>query len=309
MTAATADPLLWQAHYMGELPGTPVPAAGTGVRLGNVRPHTRPVWLLPAAVTLVVSLAGLDAAQPWRDELATWSAATRTPAGLTRMAGTIDAASMPYYLLMHAWVAVAGDSVAALRLPSVLAMTAAAGLTAGLGQRLGGTRLGTLAGLLFALLPGTSRYAQEARPYALATALAVLSTLLLVDALRRPGWARWAGYAAATTALGLTHLIALTLLAAHAVPVLAATRRRRGQPPHPSPAIRGRARLTPANRGPARLTPASRGRARLTPANRGPARQSPANRGPAHPGSDDHGRAGGGRSGGGSPPWCRWRWR
>ncbi|PZF90832.1 glycosyltransferase family 39 protein, partial [Micromonospora endophytica] len=277
---------------MGELPGTPVPAAGTGVRLGNVRPHTRPVWLLPAAVTLVVSLAGLDAAQPWRDELATWSAATRTPAGLTRMAGTIDAASMPYYLLMHAWVAVAGDSVAALRLPSVLAMTAAAGLTAGLGQRLGGTRLGTLAGLLFALLPGTSRYAQEARPYALATALAVLSTLLLVDALRRPGWARWAGYAAATTALGLTHLIALTLLAAHAVPVLAATRRRRGQPPPPEP---GHSRPSPPDPGQSRPGPPDPGQSRPSPPDPGQSRPGPPEPSQSRPGPSGLGRSRPGR--------------
>ncbi|MEG3636510.1 glycosyltransferase family 39 protein [Micromonospora sp. S2-005] len=179
-----------------------------------------PVWLVPATVTLLATLAGLDAAQPWRDELATWSAATRGVAGLFRLAGTIDAATGPYYLLMHAWLAVAGDSVAALRLPSALAMAATAGLTAVLGHRLWDTRVGTLAGLLFAVLPGTSRYGQEARPYALAGALAVLSTLLLVDALRRPSRWRWVGYAAATTALGLTHLVALTLLAAHAVAVL-----------------------------------------------------------------------------------------
>ncbi|MFI7077965.1 glycosyltransferase family 39 protein [Micromonospora sp. NPDC049903] len=184
-----------------------------------------PVWLLPAGLTLLVTLAGLDSAQPWRDELATWSAATRPATDLLRLSGTIDAAAAPYYLLVHAWTAVAGDSVAALRLPSALAMAAAAGLTAALGRRLWDARVGTLAGLLFAVLPSTSRYGQEARPYALATALAVLSTLLLVDALHRPGPRRWAGYAVATAALGLTHLVALTLLAAHAVAVLTAAPR------------------------------------------------------------------------------------
>ncbi|WP_433533632.1 glycosyltransferase family 39 protein [Micromonospora sp. CA-263727] len=186
-----------------------------------MRLRSLPVWLVPTGVTLAVTLTGLDAAQPWRDELATWSAATRGVPALLRLAGTIDAATGPYYLFMHAWVTVVGDSVAALRLPSALAMAAAAGLTAVLGQRLSHTRLGALAGLLFAVLPGTSRYGQEARPYALATALAVLSTLLLVDALRRPGWRRWTGYSVTIAALGLTHLIALTLLAAHAVAVLA----------------------------------------------------------------------------------------
>ncbi|MGW4499394.1 glycosyltransferase family 39 protein [Micromonospora sp. NPDC004336] len=185
-----------------------------------------PVWPWPALLTLLVTAAGIGRAQPWRDELATWSAATRPVGDLLRLTGTIDAATGPYYLLMHAWVALAGDSVTALRLPAALAMAAAAGLTALLGQRLVDARAGLLAGLLLAVLPGTSRYGQEARPYALATLLAVLATLLLVEALRRPGWARWAAYAAAVAGLGLTHLIALTLLAAHAVTVLAAHRRR-----------------------------------------------------------------------------------
>ncbi|MDG4793788.1 glycosyltransferase family 39 protein [Micromonospora sp. WMMD1082] len=211
-----------------------------------MRLRSLPVWLVPAGLTLVVTLVGLDGAQPWRDELATWSAATRGLGGLLRLAGTIDAATGPYYLLMHAWVAVAGDSATALRLPSALATTAAAGLTAVLGRRLWDARVGTLAGLLFAVLPGTSRYGQEARPYALATALAVLSTLLLVDALRHPGRRRWVGYAAATTALGLTHLVALTLIAAHAVAVLA-TATRRTTPAGGSDSSTTKHHATPAN--------------------------------------------------------------
>ncbi|GIJ34275.1 hypothetical protein Vse01_34230 [Micromonospora sediminimaris] len=214
---------VWQARDVGHLSDRSIPAAGIGVRLSGGRLRSVPVWLAPATVTLLATLVGLDAAQPWRDELATWSAATRELGGLFRLAGTIDAATGPYYLFMHAWLAAAGDSVAALRLPSALAMAATAGLTAVLGHRLWDARVGTLAGLLFAVLPGTSRYGQEARPYALASALAVLSTLLLVAGLQRPTRRHLIGYAAATTALGLTHLVALTLLVAHAVAVLART--------------------------------------------------------------------------------------
>ncbi|MER7588568.1 glycosyltransferase family 39 protein [Micromonospora sp. NPDC127501] len=181
-----------------------------------------PVWFPPALLTLAVTVTGLGSAQLWRDELATWSAATRSPGDLARLAGTIDAATGPYYLLMHVWTTVFGDSTIALRVPAVLAMTVAAGLLAVLGARLVDRRGGLFAGLLFAVLPGTSRYGQEARPYALATMLAVLATLLLVTALRRPSWARWAGYAVAVAALGLIHLIALTVLAAHALVVLIA---------------------------------------------------------------------------------------
>ncbi|MCP3784411.1 glycosyltransferase family 39 protein [Micromonospora sp. A3M-1-15] len=178
------------------------------------------VWAAPGLLTLVVTLAGIGHAQPWRDELATWSAATRPVPDLVRLAGTIDAATGPYYLLMHGWAALFGTSPAALRLPSALAMAGAAALTARLGARLAGSRAGLLAGLLLAVLPATSRYGQEARPYALATLLAVLATLLLAEALRRPTWRRFTGYAAAVAALGLLHLIALTLLAAHALVVL-----------------------------------------------------------------------------------------
>ncbi|WUI10658.1 glycosyltransferase family 39 protein [Micromonospora sp. NBC_00421] len=173
-------------------------------------------------VTLVAGCYGISRAQPWRDELATWSAATRPVGDLFRLTRTVDAATGPYYLLVHAWTRLLGDSVTALRLPSVLAMAGAAGLTAVLGRRLFGAPAGLLAGLLFAVLPATSRYAQEARPYALVTLFAVLVTLLLVRALDRPGVLRWSFYTAAVAGLGLAHLLALGLLAAHAVVVLTA---------------------------------------------------------------------------------------
>ncbi|WP_231921156.1 glycosyltransferase family 39 protein [Micromonospora auratinigra] len=194
----------------------------SGLRAGG---RDWPVWLPPALLTLVATLAGIGHAQLWRDELATWSAATRPVGDLVRLAGTIDAATGPYYLFVHGWTAVFGTSPTALRLPSALAVTAAAALTARLGERLAGPRAGLLAGLLLAVVPSTSRYGQEARPYALATLLAVLATLLLVEALRRPSWPRWTGYALTVAALGLTHLIALTLLAAHGLVVLLTTRR------------------------------------------------------------------------------------
>ncbi|MFF5175476.1 glycosyltransferase family 39 protein [Micromonospora sp. NPDC000089] len=180
------------------------------------------VWAVPALTTLAVGLVGIGHAQPWRDELATWSAATRPAGDLLRLIGTIDATTGAYYLLLHGWTALFGDSPTALRLPSALAMAATGGLTAVLGRRLIGARAGLFAGLLLAVLPGTSRYAQEARPYAIAALLAVLASLLLVRALDRPGPLRWAGYAAAVLGLGLAHLLALSLLAAHAAVVLVA---------------------------------------------------------------------------------------
>ncbi|MEU9877934.1 hypothetical protein [Streptomyces phaeochromogenes] len=48
---------------------------------------------------------------------------------------TVDLAIAPYYVFMHLWVSLFGDSLTALRLPSVLAMAVAGGLVGLLGRR------------------------------------------------------------------------------------------------------------------------------------------------------------------------------
>lgn len=202
-------------------------AAGHPAGAPPSRLLVRTFWLWPALLTLLITGYQLDGAPLWRDELATWSAASRPPADLLRMAGNVDGVAGAYYLLMRGWIGIFGDSVTALRLPAALCMAAAAGLTALLGGRLFDIRTGLVAGLLFAVVPSTSRYGQEARPYALATLLAVLATLLLVRALDRPTWRRWLDYAGAVLGLGLAHLLAVSLLTGHLVAVGAAWYRTR----------------------------------------------------------------------------------
>ena len=176
--------------------------------------------LLPAALTLLIAGFQLDRAPLWRDELATWSAATRPLPDLWRMLAGIDAVTGTYYLFLHGWIRLFGDSALALRLPSLLAMAGAAAVTTRLGAKLFSAPTGLIAGLLFAVVPSTSRYGQEARGYAFAALFAVLATLLLVRAVERPGWPRFAGYAAAVFGLGLCNLVALLVLAGHAAAVI-----------------------------------------------------------------------------------------
>lgn len=175
------------------------------------------VFLIPAALTLSVCLFGLDARQPWRDEHSTWWAATIPLDALLRLLSNVDAVLAPYYFFMRAWIATFGDSVVALRLPSVLAMAAAAGVVGSIGARLYGAGAGFLAGCLFALVPAVSRYGQEARPYAFAVLFAAASTLALLAALAEPrSKRRWCVYAAALSAAGLAHLVAIFVWFAHA---------------------------------------------------------------------------------------------
>ena len=172
-------------------------------------------WAVPVVVTAALGLFEIGGPQLWRDEFATWSAAGRSLPQLWAMLHNIDAVLGLYYFGIHLWMAVFGDSATALRLPSVIAMTAAAGIVGLIGRRLAGNVAGLASGLVFALIPSVSRYAQEARPYAFATLFAALATLLFLRAMERPHWSRWAIYAVVLAAAGTANLIALCVAAGH----------------------------------------------------------------------------------------------
>lgn len=184
------------------------------------------VFLLPAFATLLNCLWGIGRRSAWRDEHATWWAASLSFGDLYELTRNVDLAIAPYYVFMHLWVSLFGDSLTALRLPSVLAMAVAGGLVGLLGRRaVGSTRGGLVAGLLFALVPTVARHGQEARPYAFAMTAALLGFLALLRALERPVPRRWVLYALTVPFMGWSHLVALTVLVAHLAAVLDARRR------------------------------------------------------------------------------------
>jgi mannosyltransferase len=211
--STTADP--W-GHRESATVSEP-PAPGRWPRLA--------AWLIPAVTMAVVGGLGITRPSLWTDEFATWG---MTAVSWGRMWGVLrylDAVLAPYYLVVRGVTTVAGVSDLTLRLPSLAAMVLAAALVGALGRRLAGPRTGILAGLLLALLPASSRFAQEARPYAMTALLAVVATYLLVLVTERATFWRLAGYALAVAALGLMHVVALLLLAAHGWIILAWYRR------------------------------------------------------------------------------------
>ena len=172
-------------------------------------------WAVPVVVGAALALYRLGGPQLWRDELATWSASGRSLPQLWGLLQHIDAVLGIYYFGMHLWMAVFGDSATALRLPSAIAMAITAGVVGLIGRRLGGNTAGVAGGVVFALIPSVSRYAQEARPYAFATLFAALATLMFLRAMERPSWSRWAIYAVVLAAAGTANLIALCVAAGH----------------------------------------------------------------------------------------------
>lgn len=190
---------------------------------------THYVWALPGLAMLALGRYQYATPRLWRDEMATWSAATRSVPNLLKLLHHRDAVAGAYYLFMHYWIAMFGDSIGLLRTPSIFAMAAAAILVALTGRRLYGPTGGLAAGLLFAVIPSVSRFAQEARSYAFAVAAVALATYLLVRGLERPTWTRWAAYTAAVVLVSYAHLIAVLILTGHVITVawLAATSRNR----------------------------------------------------------------------------------
>jgi mannosyltransferase len=154
----------------------------------------------------------------WADELATWGAIRLDAEQLRLLGESVDAVLMPYYIFLKYLSGFVGTDAHGLRLPSLIAVSATAGVVALIGRRAGGPLAGLLAGLLFAVLPVTSRYGQEARPYAIAMLFAALALLALLRLLERESVLRAAAYAAAVAATGVVQpLSAVIMIAGHAL--------------------------------------------------------------------------------------------
>ena len=194
-----------------------------------------PLWMrvVPSLAMLGILLWGIGEPSFWRDESATLAAVQRPFGDLVSMLGHVDAVHGGYYLIMWAVARLAGTSELAMRLPSVIAMIAASVAVTALGRRLVSPGAGFAAGLIFAVLPFVGFYGQDARSYAMVTAMAAIVSYLLVRVLDAPADRRrdWlVAYAAGLTALGILNVFALLLIPAHAVTVWLRWRGRDGWP-------------------------------------------------------------------------------
>ena len=173
-------------------------------------------WLWPALLTLLLGCYQLGRPELWADELWSWSFAADPVHQLVASASRSNPAELVYDLALHYWMAAFGASVVAMRMLSVLTMAGAAACVTLTGRRLAGTRAGLLAGLVFALVPSVSRFAQEVRFYAPTVLVVSLATLLLLRALDAPSARRWAAYGACLAVVGYLDVVALSVVVGHA---------------------------------------------------------------------------------------------
>jgi 4-amino-4-deoxy-L-arabinose transferase-like glycosyltransferase len=149
-----------------------------------------------------------------------------------------------YYMLLEAWMSVAGTSETAARLLSTIFDLGLVVATFALGRRLAGETAGLLAAFLLAISPFHVEFSQEARMYTLLALLGALSTFALIRLGTLPdrmasathdGPSRyaplvstwWWAYVAAATLMIYTHAYSVFMMAAHTVVVGAALARGR----------------------------------------------------------------------------------
>jgi mannosyltransferase len=181
----------------------------------------RPAALDPLTVGVLaaaVSLIGAGRPSFWYDEAATISASySRTLPELWRMLANVDVVHGLYYLLMHGWFQIFPPTEFWSRVPSGLAVGAAAAGLVVLGKQFSSRTAALSAGVVCAILPRATWAGIEARPYALTMAAATWLTVLFVYALRRNGIRIWAGYGLVLATAILLDIYLALMLVAHIV--------------------------------------------------------------------------------------------
>jgi mannosyltransferase len=125
-----------------------------------------------------------------------------------------------YFILLYLWMSVAGGSEFALRFTALFWSVLLVPLVYLLGRRAFGPGEGMTAALLMVISPFHVWYAQEARMYTLATFLSLLSSYLLLLALRKGRPSLWLAYTLAALAAPYAHLYACFVLLFQALFVL-----------------------------------------------------------------------------------------
>jgi mannosyltransferase len=158
----------------------------------NLDPRRHLALLVPLALlvglSVVLRTRALDASL-WIDEGISVGIASHPTADIPALLRQ-DGSPPLYYLLLHAWMTLAGTGEAALRVPSLLFALATIPAALWAGRSLFGARAGWLCAALAAVMPFLTAYAQEVRMYALVALLSVVATAAFLHgfAFRRRGY-------------------------------------------------------------------------------------------------------------------------
>ena len=192
----------------------PETAARASGSPGGTDPSRRPTVLAVAVgIVLAVSvgLRFVTRSELWLDEALTVNIA-RLPLGDLSEALRHDGAPPLYYVLLHGWMNVFGESDVAVRALSGVIGVATIPVAWFVGHRVGGRLVAWTTVVVVASSPYAIRYSTENRPYALQMLLVLLGYLALCRVLERPSLGRLVGVAAVTGLLLYTQYWSIYLL-------------------------------------------------------------------------------------------------
>jgi len=152
--------------------------------------HVPFLWTIAGLAAAVLWVRPM-ASSLWTDELGTWWVISGSARDTVTRAEAVQGQSPFYYLVAWAARHVVGRSEIALRLPSLLFCVLAAFLVFRIAKRLVDVETARIAVIAFVVWPPIAFAASDARPYALATLMAVASTWAVIEWLdhARIGWA------------------------------------------------------------------------------------------------------------------------
>jgi O-antigen/teichoic acid export membrane protein len=183
----------------------------------ELRPPSATGWYLIALTVGALVLRLIVGRSLWIDEATTAHQISLPFGAMLHNLETTDVHPPLDYAIEWVTVRIFGTGETALRLPSLLALTAIVPLLYVTGRELWDRRAGLAAATLAAVAPFVVWYAQEARMYALFMLLATLAFWLQVRAIRHGTWRDWLLYSVAAAALMWTQYFAVLFLLAQQV--------------------------------------------------------------------------------------------
>jgi mannosyltransferase len=188
-------------------------AVAAAERLVRALPPWLPTFAVAVVTAVGVGLRFVTTSNLWLDEALSLNIAS-LPVGDMLDALRHDGHPPLYYLLLHYWIELVGESDVAVRALSGIFGIACLPLAWLAGRRLAGIAGGRWALVLAALSPYAIRYSSETRMYSLVMLLVLAGYLLLADTLRAPRPWRLAAVAGISGMLLLSHYWAFWLLGA-----------------------------------------------------------------------------------------------
>jgi len=183
-----------------------------------IPPAGRRAWMILGALSvlaLALRIPGLNSCM-WLDEVLTMVRFARPPVAQIVTSFPDQNQHMLYSLMAHASLALFGESVWALRLPSVFFGLASIWALFLLGRRLIGENQALLACALMAVSYHHIWFSQNARGYMGLLFFTILSTWLWLQAMENDRWITWVSYAV-SIALGMwIHMTIVFVAGTHA---------------------------------------------------------------------------------------------